>query len=121
MTDVVHCGQILIDECAKLEPCLAEVCGDDVTETKVVYENTDFSVASSSQSTVLGLRVIVGNRLGFITTNILDEDDLREKAKEAQMVARLSPESPFHDIATNKSKSETFSMIDDGLAKVSAK
>jgi PmbA protein len=114
-------SQLLIDECKRLEPCHAEVCADEDFEMKVVYENTDFSVASSSHSTILGLRVVMGNRLGFITTNSLDESDLREKAKEAQMIARLSPESPFHDIAALSQKSETFTMTDEKLSKLSAK
>lgn len=121
MIDLAKSSDILISECAKLEPCLAEVCGDDVTETKVVYENTDFSMASSSQSTVLGLRVIVGNRLGFITTNSLDENDLKEKAREAQMVARLSPESHFHSIAPKQKASGLFSLEDEKLINLSPK
>src|SRR5580692_10996410 len=121
MPTLEHYSDLLINECKRLEPCLAEVCADESSEMKVIYENTDFSVASSSSSTILGLRVIMGNRLGFITTNTLDEKDLREKAKEAQMVARLSPESPFHDIAALKQKSETFVMHDEKLSKLSAK
>src|SRR6202453_1993104 len=114
-------SDLLIKECMGLEPCLAEVCADDSSEMKVVYENTDFSVATSSRSTVLGLRVIVGNRLGFITTNSLDESDLKEKAREAQMVARLSQESPFHSIAENNQKSENFLMTDQKLENIKAK
>jgi len=114
-------SQLLIDECKRLEPCMAEVCADESTEMKVVYENTDFSVATSSHSTVLGLRVIVGQRLGFITTNILDEKDLKEKAREAQMVARLSQESPFHNIAETKQNSEKFLMVDERLENIKAK
>ncbi len=121
MTNLEKYSDLLINECKRLEPCRAEVCADDNTEMKVVYENTDFSVATSSHSTVLGLRVIVGNRLGFITTNILDEDDLKEKAREAQMVARLSQESPFHNIAEVKVKSEKFLMANEKLSHVTAK
>src|SRR3989338_8224402 len=109
-------SQALIDECSRLEPCESEVCADEYSETKVVYENTDFSVASSSQATVVGLRVINKNRLGFITTNSLDEKDLREKAQEAQMVAALSPASPYHGIAPKQSMSGLFAMYDEKLA-----
>ena len=58
MTDILKLGQVALDECKKLEPCDAEICADDVSEMKVVYENTDFSVASSSHGAMIGLRVI---------------------------------------------------------------
>jgi PmbA protein len=121
MIEIEKTSEILLDECKRLEPCSAEVCADDYTETKIVYENTDFSVASSSQASVIGLRVITGNRLGFITTNSQDEKDLREKAREAQMIARLSPESPFHDIAPKQKVGGLFTMWDEKLANVQPK
>lgn len=121
MSTLEKYSDLLISECKRLEPGLAEVCADEVTEMKVTYENTDFSVASSSHSTVLGLRVVTGNRLGFITTNTLDEKDLKEKAKEAQMVARLSPESPFHDISNLNKNAEKFMMVEEKLAHITAK
>lgn len=121
MTDISKLSQILIEECGKGEPAQAEVCVDESTETKVVFENTDFSVATSSQATVFGLRTIVNNRLGFVTTNSLDEKDLREKAREAKMVARLSPENPSHRIAGRQERAGSFSKHDEKLAQVQPK
>jgi PmbA protein len=120
MSDLSKPTSLILEECKRLEPCLAEVCADEISETKVVYENTDFSVASSSQTAVLGLRVIVGNKLGFITTNNFDENELKLKAKEAQMVARLSPESIFHEIAPAEKNTGSFAMCNENLANVSA-
>src|SRR5476649_684566 len=111
----------MIDECSRLEPSQTEVCADEVFETKVAFENTDFSVASSNHSTVFGLRTIVNNRLGFITTNSLNENELRRKAAEAQMVARLSPANPNHQLAPKQDVSGSFEMYDPRLATMEPK
>jgi PmbA protein len=119
--DIAKLSQAIIDECSRLEPCQTEVCADDIVETKVVFENTDFSVASSNQSTVFGVRVISNNRLGFITTNSLNENALKEKAREAQMVASLSPENANHTLAPKQKTSGLFEMYDEKLASLSPK
>ncbi|MDZ4676245.1 MAG: metallopeptidase TldD-related protein [Oligoflexia bacterium] len=116
MSNLSRLSQILIDESKRLEPCVAEVCADEVSEIKVVYENTDFSVASNSHATIFGLRTVVNNRMGFITTNSLDEAELKDKAREAQMVARLSPESQFHLMAEKQKTAAFYSIYDDKLA-----
>jgi PmbA protein len=121
MNDLTRLSQVLIEESTRGEPAQAEVCADESIETKVVFENTDFSVASTSQSTIFGLRAIVNNRLGFITTNSLDEKDLREMAQEAKMVARLSPENPHHKIAAKQPTAGTFAKHDEKLALVQPK
>jgi PmbA protein len=120
MTDILKLGHIALDECKKREPCEAEICADDSSEMKVVFENTDFSVASSSHGAMIGLRVISKNRLGFVTTNATEEKDIRDKAREAQMIAGLSPASPYHAIAP-KQKSGSFAMAEDKLAAAAPK
>jgi PmbA protein len=124
-------SEVIIDECSRLEPCQTEVCADDSRETKVVFENTDYSVASHSHSTVFGVRTIANQRLGFITTNSIDEGDLKAKAREAQMVARLSPENPNHSLASPTSNSANssgaskdsnyFALQDEKLVSLSPK
>lgn len=113
--------EILLEESQRLEPCQAEVCADNVETTKVVYENTDFSMVSSSQATVLGLRVILNNRVGFITTNSLDEKHLREAAREAQLIAKLSPENPHFKLAGKQDVSGNFQLVDKKLSEARPK
>ena len=121
MSDITKLGEVLIEESQKLEPCQTEVCIDEVEETKIVYEQADFGVAASSQSTVFGLRTILGNRLGFITTNSLDPIELKNKAAEAQMIARLSPPSPFHSISDKGGVAGFFEMADPKIRDVKPK
>ena len=115
MSHIIQLSHAALDECKRLEPCDAEIYTDDSFEMKVVFENTDFSVASSSHGAMLGLRVISNNRLGFVTTNTLEEKDVREKVREAQMIARLSPASPFHAIAP-KQKHSAFQLGDERIS-----
>jgi len=96
---LLQLGKLVLNELSQLEPCQADVFIEQNTETKIAYEQKDFSIASSSTATLFGIRVIVGRRLGFVTTNSLDPQALKEAAREAQMIARLSPSNEFHTVA----------------------
>lgn len=120
MSQLKEFSSHLLSECQSLEPGSAEVCADQVSETKVVFENTDFSVASSSQATVLGLRTIINGRQGFITTNNLDKNELSAKAKEAQLVAKLSPQNDAFGIAP-KGESGQYTAVDEKLQQAGPK
>lgn len=99
MSKLGQLGLDLISECQKLEPSQVEVCIDEVQETKIVYEQTDFSVSTSSHITTFGVRSMVDGKLGFITTNSLNESNLKDQAREVQNIARLSPKNPNYKIA----------------------
>lgn len=121
MTDLSKLTSLLIDESQKLEPCQVEVCCDDSENTKIIFENSDFSVASQSRTSVFGLRAIVDQRLGFVTTNSLSESALRDKVREVQQVARLSPKSPHHQIAEKTQTQGVFELADAMLVGVQPK
>ncbi len=107
--DLESLGLKLVDEGAKLESAQVEVCIDEVEESKIVYEQTDFSVSSSSHVTTFGVRALVNQRLGFITTNNLNEENIATNVREVQSVARLSPQNPHYKFSENaKGKYELF-------------
>jgi PmbA protein len=113
---------VLIDESMRLEPCHAEVCADQGTDMRIVYEASDFSVATTNTTTLFGLRTILNQRLGFITTNTLNMNDLKAKALEAQQIASLSPESPFHQIAPKTdSGGGYFEIVDPAIENIQPK
>ncbi|MCC6277430.1 MAG: TldD/PmbA family protein [Oligoflexia bacterium] len=120
--DLSTFSSVLIDESLRLEPCFAEVCADESTEMRIVYEASDFSVATTNSTTLFGLRTILNQRLGFVTTNSLNLAELKKSAQEAQNIARLSPESPFHSIAKKGSEGASFfEVYDTELANLAPK
>ncbi|MBI2931194.1 MAG: TldD/PmbA family protein [Planctomycetes bacterium] len=93
-------SQIILDELARLEPCSAEILASEVREMKIAYETSDFTVPASHSTSQFGTRVISNGRLGFVTTNADAETALKESAREAQNLARLSPPGEHHVIAS---------------------
>lgn len=63
---------------------------------EVALEKGDLQLARTQGSEGLGLRVIVGGRLGFASTNQLEGDALGRLAREAVALARLGPEDEFN-------------------------
>lgn len=112
-------AEVIISECKKGEPCDVEVCAGESQETRVVFEQTDFSVSTSSYSTSVGIRAINDGRVGFVTTNTMDEKQIKEKAREAMQVAKLSPQNKNYKIAPKQSGS--FELYDPKLAELSPK
>jgi PmbA protein len=111
----------LLEEIKKLEPGQSEVFAGHSTQMKIVYENKDFSISSSHASTTYGLRAITNHRLGFVTTNNLDKNSVKDFAREAQMIASLSPASP-HNVLPQDAKGEKyFESFEESLAQTSPK
>ena len=92
-------SDLILSELKKLEPAQNEVCATHTSRLNVVFEGKDFSVSTSSATAMYGIRSIVNGKLGFITTNANGADQLKEAAKEAQLLARLSVPSEHHQIA----------------------
>jgi PmbA protein len=119
-------AQAIIEQAKSLEPCDVEVCIQRVNESSITYENDDFTLATSNETTVAGVRAIVGGRMGFITTNVLDEVSLRDSAREVQQIARYSPQSPHYRIAQKNagaaaSAFEAEEMVDSKLVSLQPK
>lgn len=97
----------------------ADVFSSASTETRVVFEHKDFSLSTSHSTQMYGVRSIVQDRLGFVTTNSESEAALREAARESQMVARLSAPNPHHKLADRISETKYHQAIDPNLLEVS--
>lgn len=120
-SDLEQTSLALIEESQKLEPSQSEVCASHTTQMKIVYENKDFSISSSHSSTTYGLRSITANKLGFCTSNSLNKDTLKDFAREAQMMALLSP-SNAHNLLPKDTRGESyFENYDVGLENLNPK
>lgn len=113
--ELLQTAHDVLSEIKKLEPSDSEICASFTSSQKVVYENKDFSLSSSHQSKSFGLRTITGGKLGFMTSNHLDPKEYRAFAKEAQLMASLSPSSPHNQISAVANEGY-FELYDDQLA-----
>ncbi|MEW5825994.1 MAG: TldD/PmbA family protein [Candidatus Bipolaricaulota bacterium] len=75
----------------------AEAFACDVDEVTVTLEKHDLQIARASRSSTIGLRVVVDRRMGFVSTNSLDE--LRSAASDAVAVAKATPADPHSRLA----------------------
>ncbi len=112
-------GLGLMNAFSKLEKGDIEICIDDVQEMKMVYEQTDFSVSTSSHITTYGIRAIVDNRVGFITTNHLDKSNIKDIVQEVQNIARLSPRNEYYQVADKSTGS--FELYDHAIGTMAPK
>ncbi len=102
---------------------LARAAGADEAEafasarrsTSVALEKGDLQLARVSASEGLGLRVFVGGRLGFASTNQLDGDGLRRLAEQAVGLARLSPADPKAGLLAGEALAGLGGAVDPGL------
>lgn len=111
-------GSQVLESCRGLEPSDSEIFLSHSVSTKVVFEAKDFSISSSHENTTAGLRSIVGGRLGFVTSNSLDSENLQSFAKESQLMARLSPHSPHNSILKSVTKPLTSDLWDSQLSQM---
>jgi PmbA protein len=109
-------SDLILGELKRLEPAQNEVFATHNTELRVVYEGKDFSVSTSNATAMYGVRSIVNGRLGFVTTNSNDQEILKNTAKEAQLIARLSTPSPHHQIGPKTDGAGHFESVDTKLA-----
>jgi PmbA protein len=120
-------GQTLFDKNTKIlnelseVPSQNEVCSSYQQSTHVIYENKDFALSSTHSNYLFGVRSIVDQRLGFVTTNAFDDMALKKSAREAQLIAKLSLQSEFHILSTQAQKTKPFMNVDPKLAETSTR
>jgi PmbA protein len=74
----------------------AEVCAQHSEEVSVAIEKHDVQVARSCRESSFGVRVLVGDRTGFASTNAVH--DLPAACRDAVALAKVSPEDPHHHL-----------------------
>ncbi|MEA1871055.1 MAG: TldD/PmbA family protein [Candidatus Bipolaricaulota bacterium] len=67
----------------------AEVYGESVRTITVVIEKSDLQISRAQQETTIGVRALVGKRMGFSSTN--DLSTLDEASRDAVILAKASP------------------------------
>jgi PmbA protein len=67
----------------------AEIYGESVRTITVVIEKDDLQISRAQQETTIGVRALVGKRMGFSSTN--DLSALDEASRDAVILAKASP------------------------------
>ncbi len=93
-----------------------EVYGSRARETEVSLEKNDLNMVRVVDETTLGLRVVVGGRVGFATTNRAEE--LAELADEALAVARSAQPDALAGLPEPEATPAVTPRLDQGLAEV---
>jgi PmbA protein len=79
-------------------------------------ENNDVHSVESTEETVFGLRVLVGQSVGFIAANNLGPDMLARAADEAVAQARVTPADPFNGLPDPAPVTPVAGLYDSGTA-----
>lgn len=116
-------GAALLDLCddvlaraAKAGASAAEAYAEYVKQTSASVEQNELKGASSAEHAAVGLRVLVGDRLGFAYVNRFDDDALDEAIADALAIAKASPGDPANGLVTPLPGKVVKGLWDDALA-----
>lgn len=94
-SELIERGQVLVEAARKAGADQAEAALAWSSSVETTVENGDVHSVETNEETTFGLRVLVGERLGFVTANDTDPAVLAERAAEAVAQARVTPPDPF--------------------------
>lgn len=112
---------LLLEEALRAGAERAEVCASYGAKTRIGFEKQDFHLASSDDGFQFGLRVLCQSRQGFVSGNSLLKADLKEMAKTAVRIAKVSPANEFYTIEAsgNISQKAPTEFWDDAVVDLS--
>jgi PmbA protein len=96
----------------------AEVVAQRAEEISVTLEKHDLQTARSSLESTFGIRVLVGDRLGFASTNATR--DLSDACRDAITLARATPGDPHNRLPTSQRLPAVQGLLDERASEFSA-
>ena len=96
----------------------AEVVAQRTEEISVTIEKHDLQIARSSHESTFGIRVLVGDRLGFASTNATH--DLSDACRDAVTLARATPGDPHNRFPDPQRFPAVQDLLDERAAEFSA-
>lgn len=116
-------GQHLLDLCddvlaraAAAGATAAEAYAEYVKQTSASVEQNELKGASSAEHEAIGLRVLVGDRLGFSYVNRFDDEALDQAIEDAVAIAKASPGDPANGLVDPLPGKAVKGLWDDALA-----
>lgn len=88
----------LMEEASKRGADSVETCAYFYQRSRISLEKQDYHLASSDEGFQMGLRVLKGQKQGFVSLNSVEPDELRSCAEEAVKIASFSPDNPYWSI-----------------------
>ncbi len=92
----------------------AEVYASRRQTREVAYEKNDLNLARADEELVVGIRVLHGQSIAFVTTN--DPAGAADAARQGVAIARVSPADPFNHLPDPTALTETGGLYDSALA-----
>lgn len=112
--------QVLVEAAREAGADQAEAAASWSRSVETNLENGDVHSVSTDDETTFGLRVIVGQSLGFITANDTRPELLKERAAEAVAQAKVTPADPFLGLPEPQQTSPVADLFDEGIAALDA-
>ncbi|MFC2077233.1 TldD/PmbA family protein [Candidatus Bipolaricaulota bacterium] len=81
----------------RLGASAAEAFGQTIESVNSTVEKNDLQISKSQLETAIGVRAFVGHRVGFASTNSLEQ--LESACSDAVALAKMSPEDPHNILA----------------------
>jgi PmbA protein len=97
-----------------------ECFAEQERSTSVSLEQNDLKGASVEEHRALGVRVLVGDRLGFAYVNRLDDDGVNEALDDAIAFARAAPPDPANGFVEPADCPAVDALWDDAIAQLPA-
>ena len=118
-------GQHLLDLCddvlARAERAGATACeafAEYVKQTSASVEQNELKGASSAEHEAVGIRLFVGDRMGFAYVNRFDDESLDEAIADAVAIARASPGDPATGLLDPQPGKVVKGLWDDAIANL---
>lgn len=96
----------------------AEAFAEYVKGTNVSLEQNDIKGAEIGEHQAMGLRVFVGERMGFSYVNRFDDDALHEALSDALTIARTSPGDPDNGLVDPETVAPIPGIWDESIPQV---
>lgn len=94
----------------------AEVYASRRQTREVAYEKNDLNLARADEELVVGIRVLHGQSIAFVTTN--DPGSAPDAARQGVAIARVSPADPFNHLPGPAELTEIGGLYDAALSSL---
>ncbi|MFT4570432.1 MAG: PmbA protein [Hyphomicrobiaceae bacterium] len=118
---LIELGHLLTKAALDAGADQAEAAASWSRSVETHIQNGDVHSVQTDDETTFGLRVLVGDRLGFVTANDTLHSLLRERAEEAVAQARVNPSDPWQGLPEPLATTPVDGLFDNAVDELTAK
>ncbi len=112
MADLLSLGDTLVKRAKENGADEAEVYMVSEDKDDITIEKNQIQIGKSMEKEEVGIRVLIGDKIGFASVNSFDKDDILPKVKEAVSIAKTSVEDRYNIIPGPKKIDEKSNVFD---------